>query len=106
MPRMICKLTDPKTKTDYYFEWSTVVDAPVTFGQSLEDFKEYYRNEYGQSSVRDFEDRMKRVEAKGTSSQIYDNVDELISGNRAGDDETELTKEEILEQYCINQNNP
>jgi hypothetical protein len=41
MGRFICKFED---KDDvYYLEWSTVVDAPVTFGMSLEEFKEYYR---------------------------------------------------------------
>lgn len=104
MPRMICKLTDPKTNTDYYFEWSTVVDAPVTYGEPLEDFKEYYRTKYGNSAMGELEDRLKRVEEKGTSSQIDYSIDDLIIGNRAGENEKELSKEEILDQYCVNPN--
>lgn len=43
---------------------------------------------------------MGRVEAKGVSAYVYDSVDELIEGNRAGRDETCLSKEQIIEWYC------
>lgn len=101
MPRIICKLTH--NNKDYYLEWSTIVDAPRTYGMSLEEFKAYYRDEYGRSAMMiDFPEQMKQVEKTGISARGYANVDELISCNRAGDRETELTKEEIIQKYCVN----
>ena len=91
MSRFICKLDD------IYFEWSTVVDAPVTFGMSLEEFTEYYRFQYGQHSFEsEFGGRMGRVEAKGTSSMLDSSIDELISFNRAGPKESCIDKETLI----------
>ncbi len=56
MPKYIIKITDPKDNTDYFMEWSTVVDAPITYGCSLEEFKEYYKKEYGNQGMKDFEE--------------------------------------------------
>ncbi len=100
MPRYIVKLTDENV--DYYMEWSTIVDAPITFGMSLEEFKEYYQEEYGRRGMEDeFENRMKRVEKKGTSSIIDSSVEAVISCNLAGDEGECLTRQEIIQKYCI-----
>ena len=105
MPRYIVKLTDGQT--NYYMDWSTVVDAPATNGCDLEAFVEGYRREYG---GKDLAERMLRVEAKGTSALMYDNADELIAFNRAGPGECPLSKEEIIRFYCkgeeINEKHP
>lgn len=103
MPRFICKVQDGDNA--YYLEWSTVVDAPVTTGMSLDEFKAYYRDEYGRHSFESplsdgFEERMKRVEEKGVSARDYKSFDDLIGCNRAGKDETCLSKEQIIEWYC------
>jgi hypothetical protein len=42
---------------------------------------------------------LKRVEEKGVSSMLHANVDELIEYNRAGPNETCLTKEQIIENF-------
>lgn len=91
MPRYLCKVQDGDKA--YYMEWSTITDSPVTTGMPLEELKEQYCDD-------DFEDRMKRVEAKGTSSRLDDSFDKLISGNRAGKNESCLSKEQIIEWYC------
>jgi hypothetical protein len=101
MPTYIIKLTDEKDNTDYYMEWSTVVDAPITYGLSLEEFKEYYQTQYGTAGMRDLGYRMERVEEKGTSAlPPFDNMDEVLKHNRAGEGETCLDKEGLLERYC------
>ncbi len=101
MPKYIVKLTDKKTNTDYYMEWSTVVDAPVTFGLSREAFEEYYQERYRPADYSELSKRMNRVEKWGTSSIDGETAEEMIIANRAGENETELTYEEILNQYCI-----
>ena len=86
---------------EYYLEWSSVVDAPVTFGMSLEDFKEYYRMMYGEQGMRGLDERLARVATKGTSDFADPDVEATISGNRAGPDEARLTQEEIFITYCL-----
>lgn len=98
MPRFICKITDKEQS--WYLEWSTVVDAPVTFGMSLEEFKEYYKDEYGRQGMQDLDKRLERVEEKGTSSMMHSSVSELISWNRAGKDGSILTKQQLIDVYC------
>jgi len=96
MPKYICKLDG------MYFDWSTVVDAPVTYGMTLAEFKRYYRERYGSHDMdadddAGFKARMKRVEAKGTSTHCYDSVEELVKFNRAGPDERCLSIPELSE---------
>jgi len=88
---------------DYYFEYSTVVDAPVTFGMSLDEFKEYYQYRYGTVGMSDLPDRLERVEAKGTSCYNDDDAADTLSCNRAGPNESELTVEQIYQAYCLRQ---
>lgn len=87
-----------------YLEWSTVVDAPVTYGMTLEEFEDYYRQQYGEQGMRGLPDRLARVETKGSSAHptAWDDgsLESLIACNRAGPDETELTLEEIAAAYC------
>lgn len=95
MGRFIIKLEDK------YLEWSTVVDAPVTFGMTLDEFKAYYKDEYGASGMHGLDERLKRVEEKGTSSMIDDSLDSVISHNRAGKNETHLSKKKLIEWYVV-----
>lgn len=48
---------------------------------------------------REFQERMKRVKSQGHSSFGSVSVDDLMSCNRAGDDESELSIEEIQKKY-------
>jgi hypothetical protein len=55
--------------------------------------------EYGRTGTADFDDRLKRVESTGTSCIISGDIDTLVSHNRAGPNETHLSKKQIYEQY-------
>ena len=76
MPRYIIKLPTPIG--DRYLEWSSIVDAPITYGLTLEEFTDYYRSEYGDQGMRDLPDRMARVEATGTSERNSKSVAETV----------------------------
>ena len=80
-------------------EWSTGLDAPVTYGVPLERFKAYYRERYGTEGMKELPERLERVERKGTSDMIG-TLAGLIACNRAGDKEEKLTLEQIVERYC------
>lgn len=97
MPRYIIKIKDK------YFEWSTIVDAPVTYGMSLDEFRSYYRQEYGDSSMSTLDERLVRVENKGTSSMMHDSLKDCISYNRAGDNEKNISIKSIYSRYAMPQ---
>ena len=96
MPRYICKVGDE------YGEWSTVVDAFVTYLMPLDEFRAYYEREYGRRVMRyEYDDRMARVEAKGTSSMLDDSLEELLSLNRCGPDEAEIPVPDVVAKWRL-----
>ena len=51
--------------------------------------------------MKELPQRMERVEATRSSCHFdSDGIDHYFNYNRAGDNETTLTKDEILEKYC------
>lgn len=105
MPTYIAKFEHEGTA--YYLEWSTIVDAPITFGMTLDEFKQYYRKKYGEQPAIDLSKRLNRVDLRGCSSEIpHHNLAFLIRTNRAGKDETRLTKKEIIHWYCLQRKTP
>ncbi len=98
MGRAIIKLNDGER--DFYLEYSSIVDAPVTYGMSREEFEAYYRAENGNRGMEDLVRRMERVDKKGTSAFNDDSVDDTLFCNRAGPNETSATKAQIIEWYC------
>lgn len=98
MPRHIIKLTDPATSTDYYLEWSTIVDSPITYGMSLEEFKEYYKEEYGRQGMLDLDQRLALVEKNGISTMDNRHTLDWLLNTHVD----KLTEQQILEKYCIN----
>jgi len=95
MPRYIVKLKD------YYLEYSTVVDAPVTYGMTLEQFKKYYHNTYGSYYYHYLRQRLERVDKVGTSCLWDNSAEETLLNNRAGHNEETLTVDEIYKAYCL-----
>lgn len=83
---------------DAYLLWSTVVDAPTTRGLSLVELRRIIKKDGGDNAMRDLPARMERVEATGTSA-YGETVEGVISVNRAGPGECELTRDEIEEFY-------
>ena len=81
-----------------FFEWSTIVDAPVSYGMTQEEYEKYYLYKYGSSAMEDFPARLERAVQNGTSCHRKMSFDELIKGNRAGPNETEISKDEILKE--------
>src|SRR5215218_9393182 len=54
MPRLLIKL--PTEKSDCFLGWSTVVDAPVTDGLSLEELRMYVEGHYGADGLCELDD--------------------------------------------------
>lgn len=84
-----------------YLEYSSVVDAPVTWGCTRKEFEAYYRKEYGESGMQDLASRLERADGKGSSSHLDKSIEDAICCNRAGRDESRLTLEQLIEFYCV-----
>ncbi len=93
MPHCIIKLKDK------YLEWSTIVDAPVTYGLDLDELSAYVKDRYGSEGLDELPARLKRVEEQGTSFHTRCPVAELIKNNRAGEGETCISADAIYHRY-------
>ena len=83
---------------DKYCEWSTIVDCPVTYLMTIQELEAWTKAELGNEGLRELPERLKRVEETGTSFHGT-TAQEMIEGNRAGNDETELSIDEIYEAF-------
>ena len=78
-----------KLGEDQYVEWSTIVDAPVSYVTDRET-----------AAVAWGEERVARADEKGTSYlDIEETAAEYVAFNRAGPNEECLTLEEILKEF-------
>lgn len=74
----------------FYLEYSTNVDAPVTNPMNLDEFKAHYKERLIADGMKELEERLERVEAKGTSAFDEDSWMSTVMCNSFGDDDTEL----------------
>jgi hypothetical protein len=99
---------------DYYLLWSSIVDAPVTYGLSLEELEDYLREEEGARYMRDTHPmRMERVQKRGHSSYMDANCEsgeefvrhQIHQGraNKLPDDDPGgwWTVEEVIRDYIV-----
>lgn len=95
MPKFVVKLKDK------YLEWSTVVAAPVTRGMTREQMARYLFQRETELAERNVEEVLSKADEYGTSRFPWEEgVRTAIVDNRAGDDEVEITLDEIYEKYC------
>lgn len=86
---------------DYYLIWSSVVDAPVSFGMNRVELEKWLKEEYGRAGLSDWLRMIPRVDEIGTSFYERDSVEDTIDGNRAGPMGACLTLDEIYTAYCL-----
>lgn len=91
MPEYIIRI--PHKGKDYYLNWSTIVDAPVSPGFTRDEFDIYMGN------TEKYHKRMARVDKNGTSALNQQSVASLLSFNRAGPNEERLSIEGIIYGY-------
>lgn len=91
---------------DHYLLWSTIVDAPVSWGLTREEFERFYARQYGEQGMARLPERMARVDRKGTSAFNVESADDTMWLNRAGPDEIALSKAEIIEWYVRRRKDP
>lgn len=81
-----------------YMIWSTIVDAPLTFGCSLDDIFRVWRERHGAQGVE--------VLKQDLAIHGFDSLDTVITCNRAGKNETCLSRQQIIDYYLERRSNP
>jgi len=87
----------------FYLIWSSIVDAPTTYGMTLEELEDFCRREWGEAAKILLPTLLSRTDACGTSILWHRNVDDTILCNRAGPNETSITMQQIYRAYCLRQ---
>jgi hypothetical protein len=103
MPRYLIKLTDPDNPWDWrVMEWSTVVDAPVTYGLTVAEAERLHEVDPRYSDCV-FHERLYRMHTKGHSNMVFDpeGPDARVACNRAGPDEESLDRRQIWKRYVV-----
>lgn len=83
----------------HFFDWSTIVDAPVTSAMTREEYEDFYRERHGSEGMRELPARLERAMKNGTScvDGYCSSLESLVVGNRAGPGEGEATLAQVLE---------
>lgn len=95
MPRLIGKFS--KGEINYYFDYFTV-DGTASPAMRLEEYREHYLRLHGPDGLAKLPQRLERANEKGTSSRRRGSLDDMIKGNRAGEDQAELSAEQLIER--------
>ncbi len=108
MGRFIVRV-DKEGHEPRYMEWTTVSDTPMSFGMPLEEFTEYYREQFGVRGLKELDQRIERADGPKRSSSrvpgLYDRKD-LMSSFRwewftgLKDRPDGITLEELWHWYC------
>jgi hypothetical protein len=98
MGRFLMKLPDER-----FVEWSTVVDAPVTYSMTEAELTAWHLEEFGRREhEQNFQDRLDRLKKFGTSLKLPESAADAAIANRAGEGEAEISLSEIAMRYHPN----
>lgn len=81
-----------------YMHWTSVSDGPISLLLTEEQFRRYWREEFGRDRWHELAELLLTVKAKGTTARGY-TVDDIIKDNRAGEKGKTLTKKQLIEAY-------
>jgi len=79
-------------------EWTSVSDGPSSILLTEEQFRRYWREEYGRNRWHELAEVLLAVKERGTTART-ETVDQIIKGNHAGEKGKTLTKAQIIEAY-------
>lgn len=91
MPRYAVRVED--RGREFWLEWSTVVDAPITYGMSRDEYREYVRDERGREGLE-------RLDLRLATDWLPPLLADEYSGNRAGLNGSWLTLAQLVDHYC------
>lgn len=87
-------------KDGAYNLWSTIVDAPLyDRALTLQELKKILLSEGGESAISDLPARLVRSHATGCSAIFGGTLEDCVSVNRAGPNETCTPYDEFVQKY-------
>ena len=87
-------------KDGVYNFYSSISDTCwFVSGITREQLEAVYKDEYGNSGMRDLPQRLERAHKKGTSCRLSKSLRSFLVCNRAGEDEATLSYEEFVERF-------
>jgi hypothetical protein len=110
MANPIVKLT--RNGRDIYFIWSSIADAPMTKGMSLEELEEYVEHYQGQNGLDELPARLVRVALRGHSAMdeggdhSCKSGEEYVAFNRAGPRESRLSVDQLWDLLTKTEGTP
>lgn len=85
---------------DRYLVWSSIVDAPITFGGTLKQLRDFWRKDYGERGLEDLEVTI-ALGVQTWPERGMRSVADMAGCNRAGLDETRLSAAQIIDYYFV-----
>lgn len=104
MPGIICSFE--RATVRFFFDYSTVVDAPTSCAMTLFEYRRYYRKQNGQAGMDHLAERLTRAIANGSSAFDRETLADMVALNRAGKGETRLTVDELIDLVMTNRKAP
>mgnify|MGYP001128230156 CR=1 FL=1 len=99
MSKAIIKLTDKQTNNDYYLIWSTIVDAPVSYGMSYDKCVKLFIKDFTDLELLHLSNYLTKLKETGSTANL--SIEELLEFNKAGANGEKLSSDEIIQDYCL-----
>jgi len=87
-----------KLGPNQYVDWSTVIDAPVSYVLTADEMIERRIRQAKKEAEESTREALERADRTGTSYLGITGV-KVIDDNRAGEDESKLTREQLIEKF-------
>lgn len=97
---------DDGSGEDRFLVWSSVVDAPIAFALTAEEFTAFVVRDAERVARGDAARMLAAARDTGTSSRMVRSLADVICVNRAGPDEARLKEDEIMEFYVRRKEDP
>jgi len=94
MGHILIKLKTKPQIENCYLVYSTIVDAPITYGATKKQIINWYKKEYGRQGLEGMDRRFEKAEDDNF-------VKSVICLNRAGENEKHISYKKMIQRYCI-----
>lgn len=83
-----------------YMEWTSISDSPRTPLMTEEQLRQYWRREYGRCRWPELAEILNKLKTSDVANSTR-TINEIIKDNRAGKNESTLTKSQIIAEYSV-----
>lgn len=109
MVQYIIRLPNPDDPEDFrYLHWSTIVDAPTSYGMTREELEAFTLEWDGKNGLERLAERLERADRYGISAQPPGSTtwQDETACNYAGPDDSALSHRGLWQRYVIDRPGP